>query len=82
MQYRRQAALHVSHPHSRKLVQEASRQIPVLLVTGARQVGKTAFLRRVSEPERTYVILDDPLVLALAKSYPPLFSCSVFRRRC
>jgi predicted AAA+ superfamily ATPase len=53
--------------------QEASRQFPVLLVTGARQVGKTTFLRRVSEPERTYVTLDDPLVLALAKSDPALF---------
>ena len=51
---------------------EASRQFPVLLVTGARQVGKTTFLRRVSEPERTYVTLDDPLVLALAKSDPAL----------
>jgi hypothetical protein len=27
---------------------EATRQFPVLLVTGARQVGKTTFLRRVS----------------------------------
>lgn len=52
---------------------EASRQFPVLLVTGARQVGKTTFLRHVSEPERTYVTLDDPLVLALAKSDPALF---------
>lgn len=52
---------------------EASRQFPVLLVTGARQVGKTTFLRRASEPERTYVTLDDPLVLALAKSDPALF---------
>lgn len=52
---------------------EASRQFPVLLVTGARQVGKTTFLRHASEPERTYVTLDDPLVLALAKSDPALF---------
>ncbi len=52
---------------------KASRQFPVLLLTGARQVGKTTFLRRVSEAERTYVTLDDPLVLALAKSDPALF---------
>jgi len=52
---------------------EVSRQFPVLLVTGARQVGKTTFLRHASEPERTYVTLDDPLVLALAKSDPALF---------
>ncbi len=52
---------------------QAARQFPVLLVTGARQVGKTTFLRQVSEPERNYVTLDDPLVLSLAKSDPPLF---------
>ena len=40
---------------------EASRQFPVLLVTCTRQVGKTTFLRRVSEPERTYATLDDPM---------------------
>jgi hypothetical protein len=59
---------------------EASRQFPVLLVTGARQVGKTTFLRRISEPERSYVTLDDPLVLVLAKSARSC-SCSVFRHR-
>lgn len=45
----------------------------VLLVTGARQVGKTTLLRSLSEPQRQYVTLDDPLVLALAKSDPALF---------
>lgn len=51
----------------------AAGQFPVLLVTGARQVGKTTFLRHLSEPERTYVSLDDPLVLDLAKREPALF---------
>ncbi len=50
-----------------------SRQFPVLLVTGPRQVGKTTFLRHLSRSERTYVTLDDPLVLSLAKEDPPLF---------
>ena len=52
---------------------KASSQFPVMLITGARQVGKTTFLRHLSEPERTYVSLDDPLVLSLAKEDPPLF---------
>ncbi|MBU0609579.1 MAG: ATP-binding protein [Armatimonadetes bacterium] len=52
---------------------QASGQFPVLLVTGARQVGKTTFLRHLSEPERTYVSLDDPLVLDLARRDPALF---------
>lgn len=51
----------------------AAGQFPVMLVTGARQVGKTTFLRHLSEPERAYVSLDDPLVLDLAKRDPALF---------
>ena len=44
-----------------------------MLVTGARQVGKTTFLQHLSAAERTYVTLDDPLVLSLAKEDPALF---------
>jgi uncharacterized protein len=51
----------------------AAGQFAVMLVTGARQVGKTTFLRHLSEPERMYVSLDDPLVLSLAKRDPALF---------
>lgn len=52
---------------------KASRQFPVLLVTGARQVGKTTFLRHLSRKGRTYVSLDDPMVLSLARKDPALF---------
>lgn len=52
---------------------EASRQFPVTLVTGARQVGKTTFLQHLAGDDRTYVTLDDPLVLNLAKNDPALF---------
>ncbi len=51
----------------------AGMQFPVLMVTGARQVGKTTFLRHLSYSDRTYVSLDDPLVLELAKRDPALF---------
>lgn len=51
----------------------ATSQFPVLLVTGARQVGKTSFLRHISEGGRGYVTLDDPLILELAKKDPALF---------
>lgn len=56
-----------------KYFTSATRQFPVLLVTGARQVGKTSFLRHVSEEGRQYVTLDDRLILELAKTDPALF---------
>ena len=52
---------------------EASGQIPVLLLTGPRQIGKTTFLRHLAGSDRTYVTLDDPLVRELASSDPALF---------
>ncbi|WP_310598634.1 ATP-binding protein [Desulfobulbus sp.] len=52
---------------------KAAAQFPVLLLTGARQVGKTTLLRRLSGSERAYVSLDDPLVLSLAREDPALF---------
>jgi predicted AAA+ superfamily ATPase len=54
-------------------VTRAAEQFPVVLLTGARQVGKTTLLRHLSQEERTYVTLDDPLVLSLVKSEPALF---------
>ena len=54
-------------------IKTASMQFPVVLVTGARQVGKTTLLQHLSKSERTYVTLDDPLVLSLAKEDPALF---------
>ena len=51
----------------------AARQLPVIMLTGARQVGKTTLLKHLSQSERTYVTLDDPMVLSLAREDPPLF---------
>jgi len=52
---------------------KAASQFPVMLVTGARQVGKTTFLKHLSSEGRLYVTLDDPLVLNLARQDPALF---------
>ncbi len=52
---------------------KASSQFPVTLLTGARQVGKTTFLKHISEGERTYITLDDPIILNLARKEPSLF---------
>jgi predicted AAA+ superfamily ATPase len=54
-------------------VMKATNQFPVLLVTGARQVGKTTFLQHLSNNKRTYVTLDDPMILNLAREDPALF---------
>lgn len=51
----------------------ATRQFPVLLLTGARQVGKTTFLKHLINEDMTYVTLDDPLILSMAKDDPALF---------
>ena len=56
-----------------KYANAITNQFPVLLVTGARQVGKTTLLRQMSEPSRTYVSLDDTMLLDLAKRDPALF---------
>ena len=45
----------------------------VLLLTGARQVGKTTFLRRMATPERRFVSLDPLDVRRKAESDPRLF---------
>jgi len=52
---------------------EASKQFPVMLLTGPRQVGKTTFLQHLCSKDRTYVTLDDPMICALAREEPALF---------
>ena len=45
----------------------------VILVTGARQVGKTTMLRHLSESGRTYVTMDNSMTRELAQTDPVLF---------
>jgi len=51
----------------------ASKQFPVLLLTGPRQVGKTTLLEHLAAEGRRYVTLDAPLVRELARRDPALF---------
>ncbi len=46
---------------------------PIVLVIGARQVGKSTFLRKVAEPSRKYVSLDPLDVQKQAREDPRLF---------
>lgn len=52
---------------------EMSSFFKAVLVTGARQTGKTTMLRHMAEAGRRYVTLDDLIVRELAKSDPALF---------
>ncbi|MCL1950939.1 MAG: ATP-binding protein [Turicibacter sp.] len=53
---------------------EMSRFFKVVLVTGARQVGKTTMLKHLADgDDRTYVSLDDDLARTLARQDPRLF---------
>ncbi|MCQ2380106.1 MAG: ATP-binding protein [Victivallaceae bacterium] len=56
--------------HLKMFFEKASGFFPAVLVTGARQVGKTTFLKMLAEPERKYVTLDNPELRALAKEDP------------
>lgn len=57
-----------------KVVLEVTKEYPVVLVTGPRQVGKTTMLQKLMEgTERSYVSLDDLNERSLAKNDPELF---------
>lgn len=54
------------------LLDQALTMFPVILITGARQTGKSTLLRKRYKNYR-YVTLDDPILRALAKEDPELF---------
>ncbi|MBR0418959.1 MAG: ATP-binding protein [Erysipelotrichaceae bacterium] len=53
-------------------LQKATRQTKVILITGARQTGKTTVIKNTF-PEFNYITLDDENMLMLAKQDPSLF---------
>lgn len=56
------------------VVNQVTREYPVVLVTGSRQVGKTTMLQKLMEgTERRYVTLDDLHERSIAKTDPELF---------
>lgn len=57
-----------------KVVNQATKEYPVVIVTGPRQVGKTTMLQKLMEgTDRAYVTLDDLSERNLAQTDPELF---------
>ena len=57
-----------------KVVAQVTKEYPVVLVTGPRQVGKTTMLQKLMEgTDRSYVSLDDLSERSLAKTDPEMF---------
>jgi predicted AAA+ superfamily ATPase len=64
--------MYIKRKIEQKLMDLAA-SFPVVLVTGARQVGKTTLLERLCGPDRKYVSLDVPDVRIMAKDEPVAF---------
>ena len=63
------------------VVKQVTKEYPVVLVTGPRQVGKTTMLQKLMEgTDRGYVMLDDLNERSIAKTDPELFlrECKLF----
>jgi predicted AAA+ superfamily ATPase len=56
-----------------KALREATDAFPVVLVTGARETGKTTMMEQCRETSRIYVTLDDREAKNLAQGNPQLF---------
>lgn len=59
--------------HLEEEILNTSNAYPVIMVCGARQVGKSTMLYHIKEPARHYISLDDRNAKRLAENDPPLF---------
>ncbi|MDY0101258.1 MAG: ATP-binding protein [Bacilli bacterium] len=59
--------------HIEEILKETIKSFKVVLITGARQVGKSTMLKQIFSDSYNYVTLDDILNLSLAKDDPKLF---------
>lgn len=66
--------MHYIKRNLEKVVAQVTKEYPVVLVTGPRQVGKTTMLQKLMEgTDRGYVTLDDLNDRSIAKNDPELF---------
>lgn len=59
--------------HISKILDELRQQFSAVLLTGARQVGKSTLLKHITGEEYTYVSFDDPQIIRQVKEDPNLF---------
>ena len=64
--------------HISKYVLNASKTFPVLILTGARQVGKSTLLEHIIDNDRKVVSLDNPILRQSAKEDPEKFLQTYF----
>lgn len=57
----------------REAIENSSKSFKVILICGMRQIGKTTFLKNICGKDRTYVTLDNPNDLLMAKQEPQFF---------
>ena len=58
--------------HAEEAIRKLARMFGAVLVTGARQVGKTTLLKEVADTAN-YATLDDPIILSAAKEFGGTF---------
>ena len=59
--------------HIEDYILKASKTFPVVILTGARQIGKTTLLEHISNGERKVISLDNPILRKNAKEDPEKF---------
>ena len=64
--------MYIQRKIERKIL-DLSASFPIIIVTGARQVGKTTLLKHLAEPGRDFVTLDIPENRAIATEEPVAF---------
>ena len=64
--------MYITRKLERKVL-DLSASFPAVMVTGARQVGKTTLLKHLAEPDRTFVTLDIPENRLMAVEAPSAF---------
>lgn len=57
----------------KQIIKNSSKNFKAILICGMRQIGKTTFLKNICEDNRTYVTLDNPNDLLMAKQEPQFF---------